>query len=381
MASGTVMTHLAYLNNLAQNSKAPAVYVGNNPFNAQYEKPESETDKQLARLKMKTEQARASSLESGSALALQKFQMTKEKNALDMQIKRNALKTQSDLANNIDIFDPSVDITEDTTTMEDGTPDQVFSNGAQADQLTKDLEEMKKKQGFKALTQNEKDFEAAMTAINDDRTMTPNDKIEAKMKLGKDFGLTPVDKNNKAIDKSETIGDAAEWTWDAIVDPLKKGVSKFGNMFRTDQEDAVADAASDQYQEYQDEYSGTHHKENLFQRYNKIKIQRKKNDDIRANMERLALKRIKEQSVTVIKKVKVEHNGAPVSKATLDSNLKQALSKELNRIRNLKITDAAKVSKSKDAILAIQTKRAEWQAKQDAKAKALEELRKQKEKL
>ena len=380
MASGTVMTHLAYLNNLAQNSKAPAVYVGNNPYNAQYEKPESETDKQLAKLKLKTEQARASSLKSGSALALQKFEMAKEKNALEMQIKRDQLKTQSDIANNLDtaLYSPDVALTEDREGETSKNVD-VFSNGAQADDLTKQLNDMQKKQGFKALTPEEKQFELEMAAIDDDRVMSDNDKIEKKMELGKKFGFIPTDPvTGEAIDESETLGDAAEWTWDAVVDPLAEGLSKFGNIFRTKKEADEKNKQWDQYGEYQDEYSGTSHKDNLFKKFNQIKIQRKKNENITKNMERYALKKVKEQSVKTVVKTKVTEKGVLVPKAKLDKALKQSTSAELNKIRGMNITPAAKVELSKTVIAAHQAKVAEWQSKKDAQAKALEELRKAK---
>jgi len=375
MASGTVMTHLAYLNNLAQNSRAPAVYTGNNPYNAQYEKPESETDKQLAQLKMKTEMARANSLKSGSALDQQRFAMQKSKNDLDLKIRKQTLQTQEDLANNIGVVgNPNVTLTEDTTEMKD--TNVMAMSEANTKVLIDDIDKERKKQGIKPLTDFEKETLKRDAEIINDSDLSPTEKRLKRIQLSKDRGMVKVDKNGNLEDTSGIISgidNGITWGAENIIQPISDFFTDFGlNEEQEAERDlrneaqykaAYGKSEKDQFDIYKDKIRGLTGRKNS-------------NEQKRKALDQYILKRNKELTKSVKTKVKIEHKGVIRSKTDVRTDLNNWQSTELKKIRAMGITPAAKVTLSQDVLAKRATIEADYAAKVEAKAKEIAEIRK-----
>jgi len=375
MASGTVMTHLAYLNNLAQNSRAPAVYTGNNPYNAQYEKPESETDKQLAQLKMKTEMARANSLKSGSALDQQRFAMQKSKNDLDLKIRKQTLQTQEDLANNIGVVgNPNVTLTEDTTEMKD--TNVMAMSEANTKILIDDIDKERKRQGIKPLTDFEKETLKKDAEIINDSDLSPAEKRLKRIQLSKDRGMVQVDKNGKLEDTSgfwSGVGDTIRKGYEATIVPAGAALE---NVWLNEEEEAERDLHNEKKKEAFDQYFEKDQFDIYKDKIRGLTGRKNSNEQKRKALDQYILKRNKELTKSVKTKVKIEHKGVIRSKTDVRTDLNNWQTTELKKIRAMGITPAAKVTLSQDVLAKRATIEADYAAKVEAKAKEIAEIRK-----
>ncbi len=220
MASGTTQRSQGLMAALAGAHRAPGHYIGNNVFNVAPEKRETETEKAMAAVKLKTAQIQQETIKQSGALSLAKLNMAKEKHDFEMVNAREARKSTEDLAN----LYPSITSESNVAHREDRETDQdynvrKFSTQTSEDAYTQGVKDLRKELNMGTLNSNQKNILDEFDSIKNSN-LTEEERIVKRRNLG--LKLSTL---NEDTQKQEKL-------YNDSMDPIKKlEAQKASRMF------------------------------------------------------------------------------------------------------------------------------------------------------